>query len=166
MAESFFDPGRYKWREVTGEPELSYKVRHDYTILGYDLDAGTLDMLVWWKGDGGHCPIHRHTSTTTVLVLQGEQHLVDLHPDGTRGEPRVRRAGDHALTVGEALPHLECGGEQGGVAFFGNHCSDGVLYQILDEDLKVLADVTMEGLIADWKENATPARTAAGKPGG
>ena len=42
MAESFFDPGRYKWREVTGEPELSYKIRHDYTILGYDLDAGTL----------------------------------------------------------------------------------------------------------------------------
>ena len=27
-----------------------------------------------------------HTATTTVLVLEGEQHLWDLHPDGTRGE--------------------------------------------------------------------------------
>jgi hypothetical protein len=154
MAQSQFDPGRYKWREVTGGPELSYKVRHDYTILGYDLAAGTLDMVVRWTGDGGHCPIHRHTATTTVLVLEGEQHLWDLHPDGTRGEPRIRRAGDYALTVGDALPHIERGGEQGGIAFFGNHSSNGLLYELLDEDLKVVADVTMEVLVADWKENA------------
>jgi hypothetical protein len=153
MAQSHFDPSRYKWREVTGEPGLSYVVRHDYTILGYDLAAGTLDMVVRWAGDGGHCPIHRHTATTTVLVLEGEQHLWDLHPDGTRGEPRVRRAGDYALTVGDALPHLERGGEEGGIAFFGNHSSNGRLYEILDEDLKLVADVTMEVLIADWNEN-------------
>ena len=68
MGRGHFDVGRYKWREVTGEPGLSYKVRHDYTILGYDLAAGTLDMVVRWAGDGGHCPIHRHLATTTVLV--------------------------------------------------------------------------------------------------
>jgi hypothetical protein len=154
MAQSPFDPERYRWREVTGGPELSYKVHHDYTILGYDLAAGTLDMVVRWTGDGGHCPIHRHTATTTVLVLEGEQHLWDLHPDGTRGEQRVRRAGDYALTVGEALPHLERGGREGGIVFFGNHSSDGRLYEILDEDLKTLAEVSMEGLVADWQENS------------
>ena len=148
-----FDPGRYRWREVTGEPGLSYEVHHDYTILGYDLSAGTLDMLVRWHGDGGHCPIHRHTATTTVLVLEGEQHLWDLHADGSRGEHKVRAAGDYALTVGDALPHLERGGAEGGVAFFGNHSGDGLLYEVLDEDLKVVVNVTMELLIADWKEN-------------
>jgi hypothetical protein len=102
----------------------------------------------------GHCPIHRHTATTTVLVFEGEQHLWDLHPDGTRGDERVRRAGDYALTVGDQLPHLERGGAQGGIAFFGNHTGDGRLYEILDEDLKPLADVTIEGLVADWKENS------------
>ena len=153
MAQSNFDVSRHKWRHVTGEPGLSYKVRHDYTILGYDLAAGTLDMVVRWAGDGGHCPIHRHTATTTVLVLEGEQHLWDLHPDGTRGEHRVRRTGDYALTVGEALPHLERGGADGGVVFFGNHSGDGLLYEILDEDLKLIVEVTMEGLVADWKEN-------------
>ena len=121
MAQSYFDASRYKWREVTGEPGLSYKVRHDYTILGYDLAAGTLDMVVRWAGDGGHCPIHRHVATTTVLVLEGEQHLWDIHPDGTRGEHKLRGAGDYALTVGDALPHLERGGAEGGMAFFGNH---------------------------------------------
>ena len=110
-------------------------------------------MVVRWTDDGGHCPIHRHTATTTVLVLEGEQHLWDLGPDGTRGEHKVRRAGDYALTVGDALPHLERGGEEGGIAFFGNHSNDGLLYEILDEDMKVIFEVTMEGLVADWKEN-------------
>jgi len=154
MTQSSFDANRYKWREVTGEPETSYKVHHDYTILGYDIAAGTLDMLVRWRGDGGHCPIHRHASTTTVLVLEGEQHLWDVHPDGTRGEHKVRCTGDYALTVGDGLPHLERGGEDGGVAFFGNHCSDGLLYEIIDEDMKVVADVTIESLVADWESNA------------
>jgi hypothetical protein len=148
-----FDPARYKWREVSGGPELSYKVRHDYTILGHDAGAGTLDMLVRWSGDGGHCPVHRHASTTTVLVLAGEQHLWDLHPDGTRGAHKVRRAGDYALTVGDTLPHLERGGPEGGIAFFGNHCPDGVLYELFDEDMKLVLEVTIESLVADWKAN-------------
>jgi len=154
MGRSFLDLDRYRWREVTGEPGQSIKIRHDYTILGYDPAAGTLDMLVRWTGDGGHCPIHRHLSTTTVLVIAGEQHLWDLHPDGTRTGPRVRRAGDYALTVGEALPHLERGGAEGGVVFFGNHSGDGRLYEIFDEEMNLVADVSMELLFADWKENA------------
>lgn len=154
MSQSFFDPTRYQWRNVTGEPGLSYKVQHEYTILGSNVDAGTLDMVVRWEGDGGHCPIHRHTATTTVLVLAGEQHLWDIHPDGTHGEETVRKAGDYALTVGDRLPHLERGGSEGGIVFFGSHCTDGVLYEILDEDMKVVMDVTIESLLADWQANA------------
>lgn len=153
MTQPFFDASRHKWREVTGEPDLSYKVHHDYTILGHDVAAGTLDMVVRWKADGGHCPIHRHVSTTTILVLAGEQHLWDLGPGGEPGEHKVRKAGDYALTVGDALPHLERGGDDGGTVFFGNHCDDGVLYEILDEDMNVLTDVTIESLVADWQEN-------------
>jgi hypothetical protein len=154
MPQTFFDPTRYKWREVTGGPELSYKVRHDYTILGCDVAAGTLDMVVRWAGDGGHCPVHRHAATTTVLVLAGEQHLWDLHPDGTQGKHTVRRAGDYALTVGDGLPHLERGGSEGAIVFFGNHCSGGVLYEMLDEDMKVVGETTIEALYADWQANA------------
>lgn len=154
MAQNIFDLDSYRWREVTGDPGQSYLVHHDYTILGYDLGAGTLDMLVRWKGDGGHCPIHRHVSTTTVLVVEGEQHLWDLGRDGARGEHRVRRAGDYALTVGDALPHLERGGDDGGVVFFGNHSTDGMLYELFDEEMNVVVEVTMELLVSDWQENS------------
>jgi hypothetical protein len=154
MTRNFLDLDSYKWRVVTGEPGQSLKINHEYTILGCDLVAGTLDMLVRWKGDGGHCPIHRHVSTTTILVIEGEQHLWDLHPDGSRGEHRMRRAGDYALTVGDEFPHLERGGDEGGLAFFGNHSSDGRLYELYDEDLELVLDVTMELLVADWKENS------------
>jgi hypothetical protein len=87
-------------------------------------------------------------------VLEGEQHLFDLRPDGTRLAPRVRRAGDYALSVGDALPHLERGGPDGGLAFFGTHAGDGLLYELLGEDLKPVAQVTIESLVADWKANA------------
>ncbi len=152
-ATSSFDATRYKWREVTGEPGDSYFVHHDYTILGHDLAAGTLDMVVRWQGDGGHCPIHRHTATTTVLVLEGEQHLWDVHPDGARDNPRARRAGDYALTRAESLPHLERGGPEGGLVFFGSHSADGLLYEILDDDGNVVVNVTMESLLADFASN-------------
>ena len=153
MPGTSLGPDRYQWREVTGDPGASLFVRHDYTILGYDFAAGTLDMLVRWKGDGGHCPIHRHMSTTTVLVLEGEQHLWDVHPDGTRGPHRIRRAGDHALNVSDPHPHIERGGPEGGLVFLGNHSRDGLLYNVYDEQGKLVVNVTMELLVADFAAN-------------
>ena len=153
MINGTFDPTRYKWREVTGDAAAPYKIHHDYTILGYDLAAGTLDMVVRWQGDGGHCPIHRHTATTTVLVLEGEQHLWDIERDGSVGQHRMRRAGDYALTGADARPHLERGGDDGGLVFFGAHSSTGLLYEILDENDNVVSNVTMESILADFSAN-------------
>lgn len=153
MVPKPFDPARYRWREVT-DPGSPYRIRHDYTILGHDVAAGTLDMLVRWTADGGHCPIHRHVGTTTILVLDGEQHLWDLGPGGKRLGHRVRRAGDYALTLAEAAPHLESGGATGGLVFFGNHASDGVLYEFYDPELNLVGKVTIAELVADWQANA------------
>lgn len=152
MNQSAVDQSRYQWRHVTDEHNRSFLIDHDYTILGHDLAAGTLDMLVRWQ-PGGHCHIHRHTATTTVLVLEGEQHLWDLAPDGTKVQHRVRKAGDYALTGEESLPHLETGGPEGALVFFGCHSDRGTLYEILDEAMVPVLEVTMELLVEDWKAN-------------
>lgn len=153
MNRSTFDPARHRWRVVTVPDGFSsFKIHHEYTILGYDLEGGTLDMVVRWYGDGGHCPLHRHVGTTTVLVLEGEQHLYDVRPDGTRGLEKIRRAGDYHLSTGDALPHLECGGSEGGLVFFGCHAKgDGRLYEIYDEQGNVVNVTTVKSLVEDWQ---------------
>ena len=45
-------------------------------------------------------------------------------------------------------------GDAGGTVFFGSHGNDGALYEMLDEDMKVMANVTIEGRVADWEASA------------
>ncbi len=155
MINSTFDPTRYRWKEVNGREGSKYKIHHDYTILGYDRGAGTLDMVVRWQGDGGHCPIHRHAAVTSVIVLEGEQHLWDVEPDGSIGNHRCRRAGDYALTGNDQKPHLERGGEHGGVVYFDARpdSPSALLYEIYDADMNVVSAITIDSLVADFESD-------------
>ena len=74
-------------------------------------------------------------------------------PTAARASTGCANAGDYALSTGDALPHLERGGDAGGLVFFGCHASDGILYEILDEDGNLLMNVTIESLVEDWKAN-------------
>ncbi len=149
MSLNIFDEQSYKWVEIADDSD-SYKIRHDYAILGYDLAKGSCDLLVRWSGDGGHCIRHRHVATTTSLVIRGEHRLIDLY-EGGRSESRVKRAGDYALSLGDAVPHLERGGDDGALVFFANHTQSGVLYELIDADLKVTHEVTIQELVGLWK---------------
>jgi hypothetical protein len=143
------DSDRFAWREITGSPDSSYPIHHDLCILAHDRDAGTIDLLIRFDDQGGHCHAHRHITTTSVLVLEGEQHLDELRPGGERVH-KVRKAGDHHLTTGDPYPHLERGGPQGGVLFFSHHTDDGRLYEIVDDDGNVVSTVTIDSLVAAW----------------
>jgi hypothetical protein len=39
------------------------------------------------------------------------------------------------------------------VVFFGAHSPTGLLYEIVDEDLNVVSNVTMESILADFAAN-------------
>ena len=119
-------------------------------MLGADRDAGTIDLLIRFDAEGGHCQAHRLVTTTSVLVLAGEQHLDELRPDGTKVH-KVRHAGTHHLTPGDPYPHLERGGPDGAVLFFSHHTSDGRLYEIVDLDGRVVHTVTLDSLVASWE---------------
>jgi len=58
------------------------------------------------------------------------------------------------LSVGIEKPHLECGGPESGIALFSTHSNDGVLYEILDDDLNLVIPITIELLVADFNEFA------------
>ena len=144
-----FDPSRYEWQRLTDESETAYKIDYSVALLGYDLSVGACDFLVKFDDAGGHCPRHRHVGTTTSIVLAGEHRVTDLFPDGTSSE-RVKPAGTYALSPGDEHPHLERGGANGGIVFFGNHSTNGLVYELVDADLKVIAEVTMEMLVEMW----------------
>jgi hypothetical protein len=147
------DGEAFAWRQLTGRGDTSYPVHHEMCLLGYDRDAGTLDLLIRFDDRGGHCHAHRHVCTTSVLVLEGEQHLDEIHPGGT-GPHKVRRAGEHHLTTGDAYGHLERGGPEGALIFFSHHTTDGRLYESLDEQGRVERVVTLDSLIDAWESGA------------
>jgi hypothetical protein len=151
VASDRFDTSRLEWQEIKGGPELSYKLHYDYSVLGWDLENGTIDFVLRFPGDGGHCQRHRHLANTAILVLEGEQHLDDLHKDGSSVH-RMRHAGEYSRSSGpEELPHMERGGADGALVFYGCHAPDGRLFEFLDDDLNVITEVTVENLIDDWQ---------------
>ena len=110
MTQYRFDTDPSDWQEIPQDPELSYKLRYDFKLLGHDLEKGAVDFVLRFAGDGGHCQRHRHLADTTIMVLEGEQHLFDLHPDGSTSH-RVRQTGEYARGSGpEELAHMERGG--------------------------------------------------------
>lgn len=145
-----FDPANYDWQHLSDPDETGYRVDYKVAMLGYDVGAGTCDFLLQFDDQGGHCPRHRHVGTTTSMVLAGEHRVTDLLPDGTTSE-RIKPVGTYALSPGDVHGHLERGGEEGAVVFFGNHTTNGLLYEMIDADLKVIAEVTIEDLVQMWK---------------
>ena len=152
------DLTKYKWQEFDYEDDHGYLVHHDQTILDYDRERGTLDLLVRWGKDGGHCMVHRHIASTTCIVLEGEQHFYDYDENGKWAtEPRIRRAGEHGLSKGpDTMPHMERGGPDGGVAFFSMYGGgpDAVLYDAYDKDMNVVVEVTPDMILQDFEANA------------
>ena len=152
-ATSAFETINRRWIESYGDESSSYRVHLETSVLGYDRDAGTLDFLVRFDNLGGHCPAHRHITTTSVLVLQGEQHLQDMLPGGER-VAKVRKAGEYHLTTGDKHPHMERGGPDGAIVFYSHHTTDGRLYELVDDDGNVIYVVTLDDLITSWEASA------------
>ena len=144
-----FDPESVEWRRVTDPTCAKYTVDFEYSLLGYDLDTGRLDMLLRY-GDGGHCRPHRHVASTATLVLEGEQHLVEVQPDG--GTKSIhRKKGNYALAPPDDLPHDEHGGETGGTVLLSMQAApDGALFEYFDENMENGWTLTLQEYVDGW----------------
>ncbi len=146
-----FDPNAVVWRRVIDTSSPDFKVDFEYSLLGYDLAAGRLDMLLRYARGRSHCRRHRHVALTVTLVLDGEQHVTDVLPDGP-GATVSRRKGDYALAPADALPHLEHGGENGGTVLLSMSSPSGILFEYLDENMQNGYSLSIQEFVAAWEQ--------------
>jgi hypothetical protein len=92
--------------------------------------------------------LHRHLALTNTLVVQGEHRLYE--PNGRLKE--IRQTGTYTSTPpGE--PHREGGGNEGAVVFYSVRAGNGdVLFEVLDDDLKVVGLLSMADFIEELEE--------------
>jgi hypothetical protein len=112
MIDGTLDPARYRWKQVAGRCGVEVP------------DCARVP-------DPGLRPPRPH------IVLAGEQHLWDVERDGSIGKHRFRRAGEYALTGNDQKPHLERGGDHGGLICFGARPDSPEIYA----ELNVVAEI-------------------------
>ena len=150
-----FDPQSVEWRRISDPREPDFKIDFEYSLLGYDLPSGRLDMLLRFEGNGGHCRRHRHIASTVTLILEGEQHVTETRPDGAT-ETVIRKRGDYALASTDALPHLERGGPDGCTLLLSLQAPDGRLFEYFDQNMESARILTIEQYVESWNEESVP----------
>lgn len=139
-----------EWRRITDPDCKDFRVDFEYSLLGYDLPSGRLDMLLRY-GKGGHCRRHRHIAATVTLVLEGEQYLKEILPDGsTRSVHRSK--GDYALAPADANPHDEYGGDDGGTVLLSMTSKDGILFEYFDTNMSDSWTLSIEQFVENWND--------------
>ena len=137
-----------EWRRVTDPNCKDFRVDFEYSLLGYDMPSGRLDMLLRY-GKGGHCRRHRHVASTVTLVLEGEQFLKEMLPDGTTKSVH-RKKGDYALAPADAHPHDEHGGEEGATVLLSMTAPDGIIFEYFDENMENGWTLSIAEYVESW----------------
>ena len=163
VVSTSFDLESVEWRRVTDPGNKGFKVDFEYSLLGYDLPSGRLDMLLRYGKNGGHCRRHRHVAATVTLVLEGEQFLEEMLPDGTTRSVH-RKKGDYAIAPADARPHDEHGGDGGGTVLLSMTAKDGILFEYFDENMRHLRNLSIEEYVESWN-NGTVYGEASGTAG-
>ena len=150
MISKSFDPKLVEWRNVKDPENKEFKDDVDYSLLGYDIKSGRLDMLLRYA-NLSHCRRHRHVASTLTMVLEGEQHLTEWQPDGSK-KSIIRKKGDYAIASADALPHDERGGENGGTVLLSMNAPDGILFEYFDENMENGWTLSIEEYVDNWKK--------------
>jgi hypothetical protein len=123
-----FDDHNIRWYALEGFDHLAYHV--------CDVDERLRTVDVLFKFDANKkVALHRHKAAYRSLVLQGELRIYRANGD----LKEVRPIGSYVSTPADGEPHTEGGGDIDVIAFFSNRDIDGLVYEILDDDLNVVA---------------------------
>jgi hypothetical protein len=84
--------------------------------------------------------LHRHKTVNKTFVIQGEHRL--YHANGEIKE--IRPVGSYKVSPPSPDPHREGGGDEDVIVHFTIYGGKETLYEILDDDLNVVAPLTVE----------------------
>lgn len=133
-----FDDRHIRWQTLDGIDHLHY------WILGIDEQAKIADVIFKFAS-GQQILLHRHKALNHTLVLQGEHRL--YYADGSVKD--VRPVGRYTVTQADVDVHREGGGEgQDVIVHFSIRGTDGLLYEVLDDDENVVGTITFDDLKA------------------
>ena len=133
-----------QWQRVIGSPKFDYPIDYWVAILGANLETGRIDFLSKWEPNA-YCHYHRHLGPMLVLVLEGEQHIIETSP--TETVHKVRKPGFFTRSPGHDV-HMEHGGPQGAVVLFSCQAVDGgKLFEVLDKQGNVLVTATIQSFL-------------------
>ena len=122
-----------------------------YALLNVDPQKKLIDLLFQFDPDQ-QCFYHRHYHPTFTLVLHGEHHVFEKNKNGVQ-EHRVKKTGEFGLSTGEET-HIEGGGEVGRTIYQNVRANSDLVYSVLNNDLTVKMDVSIENFYQDFLKNA------------
>lgn len=147
MATLCFDDRNIHWHTLEGFDHLKY------SILDIDEQNKIIDVLFKFAANQ-KIVLHRHKALNNLLVLQGEHRL--YHADGTVKE--IRPVGRYTVSPASDEPHREGGGsDQDAIVFFSIR-GIGMLYEILDDDLRPIGSLSRQDFIDLYRAQSGVAR--------
>ncbi len=121
------------WQELEGFDHLVFKV------LSVDRINKLVDVLFKFAANE-QIALHRHVALNHTLVLEGEHRLYE--PNGDLKE--VRPCGRYTVSPPSDEPHSEGGGDTDVVIHFSIRGTDGLMYEILDDEFNIIATLGMD----------------------
>lgn len=135
MTQYVFDDASISWHQLPG---LDNFYIHIFAI---DREQQTVDVLFKLLPDE-QIILHRHCSLNHCFVIHGEHQL--YYADGSLKEKRA--VGTYTVSGEDEIPHRECGGEDGALVLFSIRATQGVMYELLDDELNVIDKIDMDKL--------------------
>ena len=141
MASYLFDHAKIKWQSLGDFEHLLY------SILNIDEQNKIIDVIFKFAAHQ-QIVLHRHKALNNTFVIQGEHRLYET--DGRLKE--IRAVGSYTSSLPSDEPHREGVGDEDVIVFFSIRRNDGVLYEILDDDLNVIATLGFQDFINLYKD--------------
>jgi len=142
MTQNTFDDQKIDWHKLGDFKYIKY------CILDIDLENKIVDVIFKFEAHK-QILLHRHKALNKTWVIQGEHYIYKANGD----IQEIRPSGSYTSSPASDEPHRECGGDEGAVVLFSIRGEDGVLYEVLDDELNQIDTLSFQDFIDLFEAN-------------